>query len=151
MAFWVGPERRAHGRSRMFGLSLGPIAVNKQHGVAFQHAKFNIKHAGIKGYERTRMQTSKVRKSRLQYDLTKTEEPGYMIEEIPCSLVALFEGPADNFQDVRAGQFPTDCNHQPKTSRPNLRVPQGTWHTVILEKPMRAASTQSQQCKKEEQ
>ena len=41
---------------------LGLVEVTKQYGVAIQHAKYSIKPAGIKGYEQTRMQTTKIRK-----------------------------------------------------------------------------------------
>ena len=57
MAFRCGPELRAHGRWVVFGSSLGPIAVCKQYGVALQRANYNIKHAGIKGHEKTGMQS----------------------------------------------------------------------------------------------
>ena len=50
-----GPELRAHCRVRVISLSLGSIAITKQYGGALQHAKCIIKHAGIKGYEKTRM------------------------------------------------------------------------------------------------
>ena len=49
-------------------------AVTKQYGVFLQHAKFNIKHAGIKAYEKTSTQWTKIRK--IKADLSKTEEPG---------------------------------------------------------------------------
>ena len=45
-----------------FGCSLGHIAVTKQYGVTLQHAKYIVKPAGIKGYEKTRMQITKIRK-----------------------------------------------------------------------------------------
>ena len=69
-------------------LYLGPVAVTKKYGEALGYATHSIKHAGIKRYERTRVQTVNIRKSRLQYDLIKTEEPRYRIEEMPRSLVA---------------------------------------------------------------
>ena len=43
-------------RLGQFALSLGALAVAKQYGVVLHHAKYNIKHAGIKGYEKARMQ-----------------------------------------------------------------------------------------------
>ena len=43
-------------------MSLGHIAVTKHYGVALQHAKYSIKLAGIKGYEKTMMQIVKIRK-----------------------------------------------------------------------------------------
>ncbi len=49
---------------RQFGVSLGPIAATKQYGVALQHAKYNIKHAGIKDYEKARMHITKMRKTK---------------------------------------------------------------------------------------
>ena len=57
-----GAELRAHGRLRVFDSSLGPIAVTKKCGVAFQNAKYDIKPAGIKGYAKTRMQNRKISK-----------------------------------------------------------------------------------------
>ena len=45
---------------RQFGVSLGPIAATKQYGVALQHAIYNIKHAGIKEYEKTKMQITRI-------------------------------------------------------------------------------------------
>ena len=77
-----------HARLKVFGSSLGLIAVTKQYGVAPQHAKYNIKHAGRKGYEKTRMQTEEIQKSRLQYDFIRTERPGHRLEGILRSLVA---------------------------------------------------------------
>ena len=34
---------------------LGRLAATEQYGGAQQHEKYNIKHAGIKGYEKNRM------------------------------------------------------------------------------------------------
>ena len=65
---------------------LGPIAATKHFGVALQHAKYNIKPAGIKGYEKTRMQTEKYEKSRLQYDFIKTEEAGHRLGSLVAPL-----------------------------------------------------------------
>ena len=56
------PELRAHCRVRVIGLSLGPIASTKQYGEPLQHAKYRIELAGIKGYEKTTMQSTKIRK-----------------------------------------------------------------------------------------
>ena len=61
MAFWVPSELRAHCRMVVIGCCLGPIAVTKQYGVVLQHVKCNIKLAGIKAYEKTRMQSTKTR------------------------------------------------------------------------------------------
>ena len=41
---------------------MDPIAATKQYGVAPQHTKYKLKHAGIKGYEKTRMQIMMIRK-----------------------------------------------------------------------------------------
>ena len=58
-----GSELRDHGWLRVFGCLLGSlVAVTKQYGVALQHAKYSIKPAGIKGYEKTRMQITKIQK-----------------------------------------------------------------------------------------
>ena len=56
------PELRAHRRVVVIGLSLGPIASTKQFGGSLQHAKYSIKLSGIKGYEKNRMQITKMRK-----------------------------------------------------------------------------------------
>ena len=40
----------------------GPHSNSQTVGVAIQHAKYIMKHAGIKGYEKTRMQITKIRK-----------------------------------------------------------------------------------------
>ena len=61
MAF-RGTPGEGETRVRVMGCYLGPIAVTKQSGAALQHAKYIIKPAGIKGYEKTRMQTTKIRK-----------------------------------------------------------------------------------------
>ena len=75
----------------------GGTPVTKQSGGALQHAKYIIKPAGIKGYAKTRMQTTKIRKSRLQYDFvtynrgTRTQARGNHSQPGgPCT-----EGPVD--------------------------------------------------------
>ena len=47
---------------RYLVLSLGPIASTKQYGGALQHAECIIEPAGIKGYGKNSMQTTKIRK-----------------------------------------------------------------------------------------
>ena len=39
-----------------------PLSSSKQFPAAIQHAKYIMKHAGMKGYEKTRMQITKIRK-----------------------------------------------------------------------------------------
>ena len=56
------PELRGHGRLRVISSSLGLITVTKQYGVDLQHVKYSLKPAGIKGYEKTSMQTARIRK-----------------------------------------------------------------------------------------
>ena len=62
MAFRGGPELNNHGRLGQFGSALGPIAATKQYGLALQHARHRNKLAGIKGYEKARMQIAKIQK-----------------------------------------------------------------------------------------
>ena len=64
MAFRGGPGAEGESRVRVIGRSLGPIAVTKQSGGALLHAKYIIKPAGIKGYEKTRMRITKIRKNK---------------------------------------------------------------------------------------
>ena len=78
------------GQVMVIGLCLGPIAVTEQYGVALQHAKSSIRPAGIKINEKNRMQTTRIQKSKLQYDLIPTEEPGHRLERMFRSLVAPF-------------------------------------------------------------
>ena len=56
------PELRAPCWLVVFWLVPGLIAVTKQYGVALQHAKYIIEPEGIKGYEKTRMQLTKILK-----------------------------------------------------------------------------------------
>ena len=72
----------------VFGRSLGPIPTPKQYGGALQHAKYIIKLAGMKGYEKPGCKLRNYEKSRLQYDLVQAEEPGHRLEGIRRSLVA---------------------------------------------------------------
>ena len=62
--FLGGLELSNHGRFVVIPLSLGSIAVTKQYGGALQHARYSIKPAGIKDYEKTMMQTAKIRKNK---------------------------------------------------------------------------------------
>ena len=52
-----GPGAEGESRVRVIDRYLGPIAVTKQSGGAYI-----IKPAGIKGYEKTRVQITKIRK-----------------------------------------------------------------------------------------
>ena len=54
------PELRPNCRAVVISLVPGPIATTAQ--LAQQHAKYSIKPAGIKGYEKIRMQVTKTRK-----------------------------------------------------------------------------------------
>ena len=55
---------------------LAPTVNSQNAGNPIKNTQYNIKHAGIQGYENTRMQNEKQRTL------------GYRIEEIPRSLVA---------------------------------------------------------------
>ena len=59
----VGDICRGDGR-KVLGYSLGLIAVSRQYGVALQHAKYSIKYAGVKDYEKTIMQIAILRKNK---------------------------------------------------------------------------------------
>ena len=59
MAFQVGPELRDHVWLMVLGCFLSPIAATRRYGVAFQHVKYNINHAGT---EKTTMQITEIRK-----------------------------------------------------------------------------------------
>ena len=64
-------------------------------------------------------QLRKYEKSRLQYDLSKTEEPGYKIEEIPhCMVAPLPMGRRMTTLRFFLLNFST-INYQPKTPMPN--------------------------------
>ena len=99
MAFQVGgPELRAHGEVGQFGSgsSLGPIAVTRQYAVALQHTKYSIKPRGIKGYEKTRMQITKIRNIKAarwsRYNRGARIQDG---EDLPQPGDPSTEGPAD--------------------------------------------------------
>ena len=59
------PRSWQHARSVVFGLSLVPIPSAKQFPGAIQHAKYIMKHAGMKGYEKAGCKLRKYEKSRL--------------------------------------------------------------------------------------
>ena len=89
MALQGGPRLRAHGQLEVIGLSLGPIAVTKQCEVALQHARYNIKHAGVKGYGKNRMQ---ITKSKLQYNLISRRQDRRFVSQLGRPST---EGPVD--------------------------------------------------------
>ena len=64
MAVLGGLELRDHGRWLVVGSSKGPMAETKQYEEALQHDKYNIKHAGVKRYEKARVQITKIRKNK---------------------------------------------------------------------------------------
>ena len=62
---WVSggvPDGRAPCRMVVFGMLSGPYSNSQTVGVVIQHARYIMKHAGMKGYEKTRMQITKMRK-----------------------------------------------------------------------------------------
>ena len=59
------------------GTHPGPHCSIQNVGSTIQETQYNIKHAGVEGYENTRMQNER-----------NAEDTGYRIEEIPRSLVA---------------------------------------------------------------
>ncbi len=61
MAFPGGLGLSTLGGLVVFGLSLGPVTLTKQYGVALQHAQYNMKYAGIKEYEKTTMRIMEIR------------------------------------------------------------------------------------------
>ena len=62
MAAREAPRLRHHGELMVILALTGPIAVTRQYRGAPQHAKYNIKHAGIKRYDKTRRQVANIGK-----------------------------------------------------------------------------------------
>ena len=60
-----GPELSTAGQRRVFGTLSGPHSNSQTVGVAIQHAKYIMKHAGMKGYEKAGCKLRKYEKSRL--------------------------------------------------------------------------------------
>ena len=59
---WDTPRSRLQGRFVVIWLIPGPHSNSQTVGVAIQHARYIMKHAGMKGYEKTRMQITKIQK-----------------------------------------------------------------------------------------
>ena len=77
---------------------LDPIPSAKQFPGAIQHAKYIMKHAGMKGYEKAGCKLRKYEKSKLQHALVTTDEAGHRLEEMLRSLVALLQGAGGLFR-----------------------------------------------------
>ena len=60
-----GPELSTAGQMMVFGTGPGPHSISQTVGVAIQHAKYIMKHAGMKGYEKAGCKLRKYEKSRL--------------------------------------------------------------------------------------
>ena len=62
-----------------------PLSSSKQFPAAIQHAKYIMKHAGMKGYEKAGCKLRKYEKSRLQHALITTEEAGERSRKSPAA------------------------------------------------------------------